>query len=326
MRVNVETRGMAKAKRLAAILGIHHESAIGMLCFLWRDSQDNEVIESNAQEISLWFDPYQRLEPDKIIAALIECEFILKTQNENIFEISGNKKHSEKISDLRNKGSNGGKKSGVTRRNKKQTQSKQMVQPESKQMVEANTMQFNTIQNNTIQKQYTIKKPNLNNNTQEFKNRLLVDLKSQSTSGGFQAVSDEEWSRTKELGMAFYEGEFHAPQDIVRLWNKYAEMYAETKDWLDPVDDRVLLNANIVRNVVKALEQHKQRHFWRIFFSFKIGWSEFLKGQAENSQFKATFEWVFNPTNFEKINELKYINNSDERFEIEKRMRERGLL
>lgn len=131
MRVNVETRGITRAKRLAKWLRISHAEALGRLVLLWSSSQDEEAIEADPTDICFWFDPENDLDEKDIMESLALTGFIKRSNSgSDMFEVSGNQRHVEKLRKLRELAKKGGE--ANKRRIESQTATPEAIQTASR--------------------------------------------------------------------------------------------------------------------------------------------------------------------------------------------------
>lgn len=147
LRVNVETRGIARAKRLAKRLSISHPEALGRMVLLWASSQDEEQIFSNGDDIAFWFDPDGDFKEQDVIEALLQCGFIVLDQKTGKYDIRGNSQHVELLKKLRSAAKKGGE-SNKRRLEALRLSSRQAI---PKPNAKPNTIQYNSNQSNAMQ-------------------------------------------------------------------------------------------------------------------------------------------------------------------------------
>ena len=109
MRLNIEDSYFAstRGRRLERLLGWNEFEVLGMLALLWHDSQLELCYNGTRKQILYWSRVIfiKPEECDKLIDALIECDFI-RQLNEDLFYICGNE---TQVNGLKKRSKGGGK-------------------------------------------------------------------------------------------------------------------------------------------------------------------------------------------------------------------------
>jgi hypothetical protein len=121
---------------------------IGCLLILWHDSQEKLAITASKEQILDWLDLEESEDPERFFDALVRHAYLRKTEQANVFRISGNQKHVDAHQSRIVSAREAGKASGKSRKNNdfernRTTRSKK----------EHNSIQFNAVQYNSKQEE-----------------------------------------------------------------------------------------------------------------------------------------------------------------------------
>ena len=269
MRVNVETRAIRMAKILGDLLGLSKYDALGRLIHLWEASQDQELIEANGSFICVWFDENNDLAGEPILESLEKVQFIEPIDGTN-YRISGNVHQVKKLISLRGNASEAGKKSGASRRKKRDLKMNQMVKPDGSHkneangltmkggFVEANAMQCNSIQSNAMQ----------SNTTQKEKKKISPD---------------------------------GSPDPVGQAWNRSCGNLSKIKN-------PAKLSATRKRHAKARWIENPDPKYWDAVVQ-RMASSDFCNGK-NSTGWIADFNFLIKPDTHEKVMEGKYDNRS----------------
>lgn len=156
-RVNVETRALAENRffDFAELLKLERWQAIGLLVYFWHDSQERKVWRGTREQLQK-FIPVKLSDRSKVFDALLECEYVAKSGESDLFAIKGNRKHVEAMTSLlearAKAGAKGGKRSSELRSKTKElgpSKTQATSEANGKQVLEfacSNAMQGNAEQ------------------------------------------------------------------------------------------------------------------------------------------------------------------------------------
>jgi len=91
------------------------------------------------------------------------------------------------------------------------------------------------------------------------------------------------------------------PDEIIEIWNRYADADLPRVEFL---------NDSRIRHIKARFKALPQKEDWVNLIEL-VNSSDFLSGR--NGKFRATFDWVINPTNMTKILEGNYANQHPRR-------------
>lgn len=158
-RVNLEARlfGESRLRHLARMLKCFEHQALGIVAFLWHDSQEYQAREASADEIIQWsriadIQDGEQLQYGEIhttnelvIEALCKCRFIEKTDTDR-FVIIGNDKQIEQLRTFNSRA-----KKGADARWKQNENASSNALAHAKACLTNAPIQFNSTQLNSIQ-------------------------------------------------------------------------------------------------------------------------------------------------------------------------------